>query len=522
MVPPLHRLLHRLLTASSLLAGALALAAGSATASADPDSAPAPAPAPDAEPDADPDAEPDADPGSDPDSDPDAVPAPALTPAPAPVDPTVCVSLGPARPVAAGARAGYAAAAAGGVRSEGAVAVTALTVDAGASVWLGTGPCARSQELAIDASVTPRWEGGVGAAAGMAASIRHGATPHRDPELAIVNWAPTSWELAYAGDLRRRPALSDRADVARDVFDRFAVTAATRGFRVETADVCRPDDTRQHCRDGRGSTTPESLTLDLAAFDGELALVDQAARRVEQRFSGALLRVLVRQSATTATSLHGQLDLLRLDVAASQVGDVTAEVTTVWPIRLDTTNPDTGTRYVIGYGFTSVRVDTPTRPRVRDHRERAVGGVGATFGPGPRGVGVGWVRSAYLTMAAEPVLDDRLTAEGWVLLRGHALRARGFASRLERLEPAMGQAPVVWTAGAELGARRALGGFDVDATVEAGRSYYAVLDGSAPGAVDEPGRRAGRPLTRGSPSARLRGVAGGGRRRASRGSIASR
>ena len=390
-------------------------------------------------------------------------------------DLTTCLILGPPRPIAAEARGGYTAAAAGLARTEGAGAAAALTLDGGVSLWSGTGDCERAQELALDASVTPRWEGpGPGAGATMSASLRYGAAPHTNPEHAILNWLPTSWELGYAGDLARRPALSDRADVARDVFDRFAVTIGTRGFRIETADVCGPEDTRQHCVDGSGPTTPESLWIDLGAFDGELALVEQDARRVEHQFAGALMRVGLRRE------VHAQVDVLRLDVDRAQVGDVVSELWTVWPLRLDTTNPDTGTRYVIGYGFTDFQIDGRERPRVRTHRERAVGGIGATFGPGPRGVGLGWLRDAYLTMAAEPVLDDRLTAEGWITLRGHALRARTFASRLERLEPEPMQASVVWTAGAELGARRAIRGFDVDAMVEAGRSYYAVLDGAAP------------------------------------------
>ncbi len=377
--------------------------------------------------------------------------------------------------MSAEARGGYTAAAAGVSRTEGAAAAVALTLEGGASVWSGTHDCEQAQELALDASVTPRWEGpGPGAGATMAASLRYGAAPHRDPDHAIVNWLPTSWELGYAGDLARRPALSDRADLARDVFDRFAVTIGTRGFRVETADVCRPDDHRQHCVEGDGPTTPQSLAIDMGAFEGELALVDQDARRIEQQYAGALMRVALREQ------VHAQVDLLRLDVDRTQIGDVVSEMWTVWPIRLDTTNPDTGTRYVIGYGMTDFQIDGVARPQVRTHRDRAVGGIGATFGPGPRGVGLGWLRDAYLTMAAEPVLDDRLTAEGWVTVRGHALRARAFASRMERLEPAPMQAPVVWTAGGELGARRTIRGFDVDAMVEAGRSYYAVLDGAAP------------------------------------------
>ena len=37
----------------------------------------------------------------------------------------------------------------------------------------------------------------------------------------------------------------------------------------------------------------------------------------------------------------------------------------------------------------------------------------------------------------------------------------------------------MWTGGVEVGGSRPVGGLDVDVTFEAGRSYYAALDGAA-------------------------------------------
>jgi hypothetical protein len=117
---------------------------------------------------------------------------------------------------------------------------------------------------------------------------------------------------------------------------------------------------------------------------------------------------------------------------------------------------------------------------MRDHRldDLEVGGIGFSTGGLDRGTGLGWSRSAYVTMAAEPVLEDRLVAEAWGPLGGVATRARAFAARLDRLAPADGQAAIVWTGGVELGGSRRIGGVDVDLTGELGRSYYAAVDGA--------------------------------------------
>ncbi len=395
-----------------------------------------------------------------------------------------CASVGFSRPVAAGAHAAYDAALAGRAHGGRAEAQVALTVNAGVDVWFDVARCPRAQQLALDLTATPRWTGpGLGASVDTAAALQFGPTVHEDPDLGVLAWSLTSWELGYQGALRAEPGLAERQDLARDLFDRFTVTGATRGFRIAIADQCRPGEQREECARGRGPLRPAPMTIDLIAVDGSTGFTEQGRRRDEQHGALALMRVAMTELDHVA--LDAEVDLLRVERDAVAIGDVTGRIDTVWPLYVRTTNPATGTRYVIGYGeVVDFSLGDGGREPVRDHRPlegRAVGGFGFTTGGADHGTGAGWNRTAYVTMAAEPVLEDRVTAEAWRPLAGVGvgIRARAFGSRLERLVPASGQARVVWTGGAELGGSRRLGGLDADLTVEAGRSYYATLDGGA-------------------------------------------
>ncbi len=50
---------------------------------------------------------------------------------------------------------------------------------------------------------------------GGAPMARRGRLPAYD--IGVIAWAPTTWELTYAGDLGVRPSLADRNDAARAV-----------------------------------------------------------------------------------------------------------------------------------------------------------------------------------------------------------------------------------------------------------------------------------------------------------------
>ncbi|HVV87856.1 MAG TPA: hypothetical protein VHE35_32675 [Kofleriaceae bacterium] len=395
-----------------------------------------------------------------------------------------CFAAAPARASGATAHAGYDAAAGGRVTGDRTDAGASLTVDAGASVLFDVGPCPRGQELALDVSATPRWTGpDRGGSLDATATLRFGPSTPTDPDAGVLAWAATSWELTYAGALRDEPGLADRGDLSRDLFDRFTLTGATRAFRVSFADLCRDGDQREECVDGRGPTHPTPMTIDLGEVEGSTGFTEQGARRDEQHGSISLFHATMTE--VNRTPLRGVVDLLKVESARVDLGGIVGTIDTIWPLYLETTNPSTSTRYVIGWGeVADFRLDDGTgREQRRDHRpleSRKVGGFGATSGGGLHGVGAGWTRSAYVTMAAEPVLEDRIVAEGWTPLDGVAVRARAFAARLEHLTPRPDEAPIVWTGGVELGGGRRVAGLDVDVTFEAGRSYYATLDGAAP------------------------------------------
>ncbi len=404
-------------------------------------------------------------------------PPPTATSATGESEGRACFSMAPYQPAGGDAHAELDAVASARAHHDRAAGFAALTVSGGARQWLGGADCPHT--IGIGVSATPRWEGpGVGAGVDTSATLAFGPARHLDPDMGVIAWAPTTWELTYAGDLGVRPGLADRNDVARDLFDRFAVGAASRMFRVEFADLCKPDDQRETCREGRGPREPTPMTIDVGAFEGSLGFTEQGERRLEQRVTVALLRVSAAE--VDGMPVDALADILRVDSETVDVGGVVGHIDIVWPVYFHTTNPHTGTRYVVGYGFvTGFKLQDGERPRSQDHTDRAVGGIGASTGGSLRGAAGGWNRTAYVTMAAEPVLEDRLTAEGWTAFRGVGLRARAFASRLERLEPAMAQPQVVWTGGVDVTGSRRLRGFDVDLSVEAGRSYYAVLDGAA-------------------------------------------
>jgi hypothetical protein len=395
----------------------------------------------------------------------------------------VCGSGAPGLPTGGGLRASHDVAVSGWLDGNGAGASATASVNLGATAWSDVGRCARAQELDLDVTIAPRWSTTTGAGAiDTAASLRYGPTPHADPDVGVLAWTLTSWELGYRGQVRAEPQLADRADLARDLFDRFTVTAGTRAFRVALADVCKPGDQRPECVRDRGPRQPTPMTLDLMAVDLAGGYTEQGQRRREGRIAGSLMRLEARE--LDRRPVDALFDFLRVEHEEVEVGGVTGTIDTVWPVYLRTTNPRTGTEYLIGWGEVvdfSVDDGSGAGPigGTDPLEDLEIGGFGFTTGGASRGTGAGWNRTAYVTMAAEPVLEDRLVAEAWTPLGGVAARARVFAARLERLMPAAGQPPLTWTGGVAVGGTYRVAGLDVDVSAELGRSYYAALDGGS-------------------------------------------
>ncbi len=403
-------------------------------------------------------------------------------------EPTLCLAAIPTRVTSGRAHAGYRASAAGLAELDRRALTSSLDLALGLAAGLDGGgdACADAYGLALELGVSPRWDAGSDGGHGgldTRADLSMGPGRHTDASRAVIGWALTSWELGYRGDLAARPRFADRADLARDLFDRVTLTGATRMFRVETADECDDDDPREHCQRPNRTTAPVSFALDIGVFEGAVSTTSQdtGADRTEVQGGFAFLRASVRDERSVLP-YGGVLDLLRVDLTRSEIGAVVGAVDAVWPLRIEAEHPTTGTRYLIGWGEVIGFEVTDEAGTSRTVSERALGAIGFAAGDTSRGLGAGWWRAPYLTMAAEPMLEDRLLAEAWSPLGRYAVRGRAFAARTEALEPPGDQAAVVWTGGVELGAQRALGGMTFDLGVEAGRTFYAAIDGAAPAA----------------------------------------
>jgi hypothetical protein len=147
-------------------------------------------------------------------------------------------------------------------------------------------------------------------------------------------------------------------------------------------------------------------------------------------------------------------------------------------MKLDVTNPHTGSVYGVGFGsaigqpFDDLAIAEGDPEQTLDvwylgwWTSKWWGGLGGQF-----------ARKPYITMAGEPAIDNRFWMETW---RAGKLGVvgRGFVARTDRYADNMWLQD--WTTGVELDARREIKGVDVAVAIEAGRSFYGALDGGPP------------------------------------------
>lgn len=358
-----------------------------------------------------------------------------------------------------------------------------LTVDAAAGVGatyvatFGRGGAPAYQVAASLGAMVRRLSGAVDATgAGTHAELRLGPAIVADGDAqnrrSNTVSVPLTFELSHDGELAALPRLSARPDVARARYGWQHVGVATRALRVEMEGGV----THGTRAVGPGARAPIPMTFDLLTFHADLDLTRQDdGQRVEGALGGALFEV----------AAHGALSDLHvvfLDLDHRQVtlsDDQSATVDTVWMLRADLTSPRTGGRYHLGWGAI---VDIPGRTALErdldiDDGQLDVGSLGWWHERAWGGVGWQYQRAPYITMAAQPAVEDRWSLEAY---RAGAIdvRAQAFVARTRRWITDAWQRDT--SGGVALDAHRRIADLDVTLATELGRSFYGALDGGAP------------------------------------------
>jgi hypothetical protein len=291
-------------------------------------------------------------------------------------------------------------------------------------------------------------------------------------------WFPMAFEIAHEGDLAQLPRLSARPDFMRATYGREHVTVSTQMVRIETSGDNVPADRPT----GPGGRVPESAAFDVLAFEGSLDATMQDGMRLETSFGGYALRAIGR----IATGMR--LDLLGYEHREIRLPNgVSTHMGTFWALRADYVNPATGTHYFLGWGSV---VNVPEESTLRalldahdgpdddeDEDELSVGGLGFWVDRPWGTVGMQYRRDPFITMAAEPALEDRVFVEA--THRGAlTYTGRWFLARTLRLSNSELLEDI--TTGVELDATRRLAGFDVGLHAAIGRTFYAAVDNAAP------------------------------------------
>jgi hypothetical protein len=157
----------------------------------------------------------------------------------------------------------------------------------------------------------------------------------------------------------------------------------------------------------------------------------------------------------------------------------TKSIETVWMLKVTGVAPHTGSQYQVGWGQVIVTDELQALATFVDpeNGNLSIGGAGWYSARGWGGFGVQYKREPYITMQGEIGLEDRLSGEVYVpQLLG--LVVRTFAARTTRWINDAARHDV--TAGAEVGATYARGGWSSKVGVEVGRTYYTALDNTLP------------------------------------------
>lgn len=358
-----------------------------------------------------------------------------------------------------------------------------LTVDAAAGVGatyvatFGRGGAPAYQVAASLGAMVRRLSGAVDATgAGTHAELRLGPALVADGDAqnrrSNTVSVPLTFELSHDGELAALPRLSARPDVARARYGWQHVGVATRALRVEMEGGV----THGTRAVGPGARAPIPMTFDLLAFHADLDLTRQDdGQRVDGALGGALLEVAAHGALSNFHVVFLELDHRRVTLPDDQ----SATVDTVWMLRADLTSPRTGGRYHLGWGAI---VDIPGRTALErdldiDDGQLDVGSLGWWHDRAWGGVGWQYQRAPYITMAAQPAIEDRWSLEAY---RAGAIdvRAQAYVARTRRWIADAWQRDT--SGGVALDAHRRIADLDVTLATELGRSFYGALDGGAP------------------------------------------
>ena len=280
---------------------------------------------------------------------------------------------------------------------------------------------------------------------------------------------PLTMEIAHVGELAARPRISDRPEVSRALYDRERIELATRIIRVEGA-----GEKASNVPPGQtASKKPSSWAIDVFPLHAGVDLARQDATRFGLSVGGALLGAVDH-------TRHAKLDLLGVEyrrVDLSPMG--TVDYSTVWMLRLDGTDPKTGTTYTMGWGEVLLPEEFRTLSYHLDSKNGTptIGGFGWYSNRSWGGFGMQYKREAYISMTGELGIEDRVFGEVYIP-RALDLVARTFGARTQRV--AGDEIVDDYTTGIELSASYARDGWSTKVGLELGRTFYTALDNGMP------------------------------------------
>jgi hypothetical protein len=284
-----------------------------------------------------------------------------------------------------------------------------------------------------------------------------------------IAWLPLTWELAHVGELQAQPRLSARPDLSRARYGRERVELATRLVRVEGAG-------EKKASTAPGLTEvkkPTAWVIDAIALHGGVDATMQNGTRLETTIGGAMLAGGEHTSGLSMEFFgieHRHYNLPMLG---------TSNLAVFWALRVDGTNPKTGTQYYAGWGEV---IEMPDRDKLAERidpyeQKLTIGGLGWFFNRGWGGWGLQYKREPFMTMTGAVALEDRVSAEVFVP-RALNLVVRAFAASATRL--VNDDLRHDSTAGVELDASYTRDGFTSKLGLGFGRSFYTSLDGGLP------------------------------------------
>jgi len=392
--------------------------------------------------------------------------------------PTACapmttVDFGTRRHVA---EATYTLGAGGTSRSGvGGVGTAYLGLDLGYAVLFGGDPEQPSYSIELDAGgALSRTEGSVDAT-GVATrgAVRIGpaqmAESLIDEGRGNIAFFPLTMEVSHAGEIAGRPRISSRPELARGLYNRERVEMASRIVRVEGQ-----GEKAQTAAPGLTETRKaSSWAFDVIPVHSGIDIAQQDGTRFEAAVGGALLGVTEHSSGASMELLG--IEHRRIDAPMA----APVNIDTVWMLKLDAVNPDTGTHYRMGWGemlmTDELRALAPYANE--DSGNLTIGAVGWFTKRAWGGWGAQYRREPYISMQGDLGFEDRVSGEVTVP-RALGLTARVFGARAVRTVDEMVKKD--FTAGIEVDATYTYEGFVAKAGVELGRTYYTALDNSLP------------------------------------------